>query len=390
MAVARPTVFWFAMSGLAVVMLVLLREILLPFAIGMVLAFLLVPAVDRLERLGIARAVAAVTLVLLLLLAAFGLVVVMFPAIIGESKFFLDEFPRYVVRIQSLIADTSRPWLRQVLGEELKFGEATPALATSMGGAWLEDALRSLWSGGRALISILSLLVVVPIVGIYLLIDWERMIATVDGWLPEAHREDVRAIGHEIRTTVTGFIRGQIVICLVLAVFYAAALRAVGLNHAILIGLTAGLISFVPYLGAGTGLVVALCVAAAQFWPDWTLLVLVGSIFFVGETLADYVLSPRIIGSRVKLNPVWVMFALFACGYLFGFVGLLIAIPLAASIGVVLRFAMRAFLDEVATAPAAPALGERALRTNTGPSVEGRPALEHGSRHAAIQPEEKQ
>src|SRR4030095_2493248 len=133
--------------------------------------------------------------------------------------------------------------------------------------------------------------------------------------------------------------------------------------------LPAGLISFVPSLGAGPGLVVALCVAAAQFWPDWTLLVLVGSIFFVGETLSDYVLSPRIIGSRVKLNPVWVMFALFACGYLFGFVGLLIAIPLAASIGVVLRFAMRAFLDEVATAPAAPALGERALRTNTGPSV---------------------
>jgi predicted PurR-regulated permease PerM len=136
-------------------------------------------------------------------------------------------------------------------------------------------------------------------------------------------------------------VRGQIVICLILAVFYAGALRLTGLNHAVLIGLTAGLISFVPYLGLGVGFVVAACVAIAQFWPDWTPLAVVAGIFLLGETIADYVLSPRIIGSRVKLNPVWLMFALFAFGYLFGFVGLLVAIPLAASLGVILRFAMR-------------------------------------------------
>jgi predicted PurR-regulated permease PerM len=167
------------------------------------------------------------------------------------------------------------------------------------------------------------------------------MIATIDGWMPAKHREDIRALGREIHDTVAGFVRGQIVICLILAVFYAIALKVTGLNHAILIGLTAGLISFVPYLGAGAGLVVAMCVAVAQFWPDWTPLAVVALIFLVGETLADYVLSPRIIGSRVKLNPVWLMFALFAFGYLFGFIGLLVAIPLAASLGVVLRFAMR-------------------------------------------------
>jgi predicted PurR-regulated permease PerM len=126
-----------------------------------------------------------------------------------------------------------------------------------------------------------------------------------------------------------------------LAVFYAAALRLIGLNHAILIGLTAGLISFVPYLGLSVGFVVAACVAIAQSWPDWTPLVEVGGIFLIGEILADYVLSPRIIGRRVNLNPVWLMFSLFAFGYLFGIVGLLVAIPLAASLGVVLRFMMK-------------------------------------------------
>ena len=260
--------------------------------------------------------------------------------------------------MQALIADSSRPWLHKIMGEELHIGESSIKIATTMGGAWLDAALRSLWSGGEVLVSLLSFLVVVPIVSIYLLADWKQMMATVDGWVPAGRREEVRAVGREIHETVAGFVRGQIVICLILGVFYAMALKVVGLNHAILIGVTAGLVSFVPYLGAGSGFVVAMCVAMAQFWPDWMPLVIVGGIFFLGETLADYVLSPRIIGTRVKLNPVWLMFALFAFGYLFGFVGLLIAIPLAASLGVVLRFAMRQLLsspDHRVVAPPIPA-----------------------------------
>ena len=136
-------------------------------------------------------------------------------------------------------------------------------------------------------------------------------------------------------------VRGQTVICLILAVLYATVLRSVGLHHGILIGLIAGLISFIPYLGAGTGFVVSMCVAVSQFWPNWMPIVVVGGTFVVGEMLADYVLAPRIIGRRVKLNPVWLMFALFAFGLLFGFIGLVVAVPLAAALGVLLRFAIR-------------------------------------------------
>jgi predicted PurR-regulated permease PerM len=354
MTVARPTVFWITIAIIVLLMLVLLREILLPFVIGMALAYLLVPAVDRLERVGINRGLAALILILLLAVGFVGLVLVMLPALVGELRFFIEEFPRYVTRVQSLIADRGRPWLHKVMGQEIRVEESVTHTMAAMGSAWLDDIVRSAWSGGKALFSLLSLLVVVPIVSIYLLADWDRMTATIDGWMPARHREDARALGQEIHDTVAGFVRGQIVICLILAVFYAIALKVTGLNHAILIGLTAGLISFVPYLGAGAGLVVAMCVAIAQSWPDWTPLAVVAGIFLTGETLADYVLSPRIIGSRVKLNPVWLMFALFAFGYLFGFVGLLVAIPLAASLGVILRFAMRKSLagSETDTVPA--------------------------------------
>jgi predicted PurR-regulated permease PerM len=341
MRLARPATFWIAVCAVALVALVLLREILLPFVVGALLAYLLVPAVDRLERFGINRTFAALAVMLPLIVGIVAVILVMFPVIIGEIRFFVEEFPRYVTRLQSLVTEASGPWMHSVMGEDLHIEQSSSDVVRTMGSRWLDSFLNSLWSSGRALISLLSLVVVTPIIAIYLAIDWHRMIATVDGWFAPEYRGDIRALGHEIHDTVAGFVRGQVVICLVLAVVYAAALKVTGLNHAILIGITAGLISFVPYLGAATGILVSVCVALDQFWPNWALVVVVGGIFIVGEMLADYVLSPRLIGRRVKLNPVWMLFALFAFGWLFGFIGVLLAIPVAASLGVVLRFARR-------------------------------------------------
>ena len=155
-------------------------------------------------------------LVLLLVVGFVGLVLVMLPALVGELRFFVDEFPRYVTRVQALVADTSRPWLHNVLGQELRIEESATHALTTMGSAWLDELLRSAWSGCKASFSLLSLLVVVPIVSIYLLSDWERMTTTLDGWVSAKHREDVRALGREIHETVAGFVRGQSVICLIL------------------------------------------------------------------------------------------------------------------------------------------------------------------------------
>lgn len=348
MRLAQPATFWIAVSAVALVALVLLHQILLPFVAGALLAYLLVPAVDRLERFGISRSLAALVVFVPLVAGLVAFLLVMLPAIIGELRFFIEQFPSYVARLQSLMTDASHPWLRRIVGDEVHIEPSSADVASAMGSSWLDGFLRSLWSGGLALISLVSLLVVTPIIAIYLAIDWQRMIATVDGWFPPAHRDQIRALGREVHDTVAGYVRGQVVICLVLAVLYATALEMIGLNHAILIGVAAGLISFVPYLGAATGFFVSVCVAMAQFWPNWVPVAIVGGIFIVGEMLADYVLAPRVIGRRVKLNPVWMMFALFAFGWLFGFIGLLLAIPIAASLGVILRFARRQSLASTA------------------------------------------
>ena len=187
------------------------------------------------------------------------------------------------------------------------------------------------------------------------------MTAVVDNWVPPARRETVRTLASEVDDTIGGFIIGQGILCLILALFYAAALSLIGLKHGMLIGIAAGLISFVPYLGSLTGLAVSTCVAIAQFWPNWPAIWIVPAIFFVGQSLSDYVLSPYLVGRRVNLNPVWIVFALFAFGYLFGFVGLLIAVPLAAAIGVVMRFALRRYYASplYVAAPAAPVTSSR-------------------------------
>jgi predicted PurR-regulated permease PerM len=340
---ARPITFWIAMLAAVIAVVVLLREVLLPFVAGAVLAYLLDPLATRLERLGMNRLIATLAIVGLLIVGVVALFVLTAPIIVDEIARFIDSFPRDVKQLRGLATDPSRPWLSKIIGDGLGQAERSFGELTTLATGWLGTFLSSVWSGGRALISVFSLTVVTPIVACYLIFDWNKMMAVVDNWVPPARRDTVRALAREIDDTIGGFVLGQAALCLILGLFYAAALLLIGLKHGLLIGLAAGLMSFVPYLGSLTGLLVATCVAIAQFWPNWTPILIVPAIFFVGQSLADYVLSPYFVGRRVNLNPVWVMFALFAFGYLFGFVGLLIAVPLAAAIGVLVRFALRQY-----------------------------------------------
>ncbi len=343
MNISRPILFWTATLATIVAVIVLLREVMLPFVAGMVLAYLLNPLAKRIERLGIGRLPATLSIVAFVVAALTTLIVLTVPIIFRELSHFIEDVPLYIHRMHTLAADPSRPWLSKMVGEGLGETERSIAELTTFASGWFDAILRSVWSGGRALISILSLGVVAPIVACYLLYDWNKMIATIDNWIPPTHRETVRGLAREVDKTTGGFVRGQGALCLVLAAYYAVALRLIGLDHGIVIGIGAGLISFIPYLGALSGLVIATSIAIAQFWPNWTPISLVPVVFVVGQSLSDYVLSPYFVGRRVHLNPVWVMFALFAFGYLFGFFGLLIAVPAAAAIGVVLRFALRTY-----------------------------------------------
>jgi predicted PurR-regulated permease PerM len=341
MKVARPSVIWIGTLTAIVLMVVLLREILLPFVAGIALAYLLAPVVDRIERIGVNRTVATLGIVGVFVIGVGGVAVLIIPLLGTELVAFIEEVPSYVGRLQAFANNPSRPWLRKLVGEGLNEAELSAGQIASFAADWIPTFLRSLWSDSRTLLSLFSLMVVTPIVTIYLLIDWKRLTATIERLIPAAQRETVLALTGELDDTIAGFLRGQGTICLVLAFYYALALWLIGLNHGILIGLAAGLISFIPYLGSLTGLVLSLFVVVLQFWPSWTLIPVVLGIFVAGQAIADYVLSPYLIASRVQLNPVWIMFAIAAFGYLFGFVGLLIAVPLAAAIGVVIRFAIR-------------------------------------------------
>ena len=204
-------------------------------------------------------------------------------------------------------------------------------------------ALRQIVGGGFALFNVLSLMIVTPVVSFYLLRDWRRAVGLVDSWLPRRYAGVFRAQGLEIDRILAAWLRGQALCCAALAVFYAAALSAVGLDLGLVVGLASGLLSFIPYVGSIAGGVASIGLAFAQF-PDWTGVARVAGVFVLGQVLEGYVIYPRFLGDRVELHAVWVIFALFAGGAAFGFLGVLMAVPVAAAIGVIARFWLRRYM----------------------------------------------
>jgi predicted PurR-regulated permease PerM len=275
-------------------------------------------------------------IVLLILLVA--------PIVGGQLSSFIENIPGYVTKLQTLLSDPSRPWVQKVLGAGFNADKSLGDLVTQ-GVGWLTSFLKSLWSGGRALVSLFSLVVVTPVVAFYLIYDWHRMIRTADSWIPVHQRETVRKLACDIDAAIAGFVRGQTAVCLILGSFYAAALTLSGLNFGLLIGLISGVITFIPYVGSMTGLILALGVAVAQFWPHYSSILIVLGIFLAGQFVEGNLLAPKLVGRRVGLHPLWLIFALLAFGYLFGFVGLLVAVPLAATIGVLVRFALQRYRE---------------------------------------------
>jgi predicted PurR-regulated permease PerM len=336
--------FWPAALAVFILLLWLLSDILLPFFAGFAIAYLLNPLIDCIERLGVSRLVAALLIIVLVVVALVLVILLVAPLLGGQLSSFLEKTPVYVSKLQSLLNDQSRPWMKKLMGAGFDPEKSIGGLV-GQGSAYFTTLLKSLWSGGRAVVSLLSLIVVTPVVAFYLIYDWHRMIATVDGWIPVPQRSTVRHLSREIDAAIAGFIRGQSAVCLILGTFYAVGLTLCGLNFGLLIGLMSGLLTFIPYVGSMTGLILALGVAAAQFWPAYGSILLVLGVFLVGQMLEGTVLTPKLVGKSVGLHPVWLMFALLAFGYLFGFAGLLVAVPLAATIGVLMRFALRRYLE---------------------------------------------
>ncbi|RWH84204.1 MAG: AI-2E family transporter [Mesorhizobium sp.] len=341
----RQIRFWLISAIILAIFLYVFSGILLPFVAGMVLAYFLDPVADRLQRLGLSRLMATIVILFAFIVVLVLAFVILIPVLASQMADFASKLPEYLTRLQSLITSFDPRWLEEQFGVDANgLREGLNSLLTS-GFGLLTTVFTSIWSSGVALVSVVSLFVVTPVVAFYMLLDWDRMVAIVDSWVPRDYVQTVRAIANDINTATAGFVRGQGTLCLVLGAMYATGLTLTGLNFGILIGLFAGLISFIPYVGSLTGLVLAVGVAFVQFWPDWTMVAAVAGVFFVGQFIEGNILQPRLVGKSVGLHPVWLMFSLFAFGALFGFVGLLIAVPASAAVAVLVRFAIARYLE---------------------------------------------
>ncbi len=339
----QAAAFW--LGGLVVILLLVyvFRGILLPFVAGAAFAYALHPAADMLERQGLSRVGATALILAVLTVLVVAVLVLLVPLLVNQMIELLQGLPIYLVRLQEMFGASLNSEWAHFLGIDAASIRASIASFASQGVGIATTVIGSLWSGGRAVIDIVSLLVVTPFITYYLLRDWHLMVARVDRLVPRDHAEEVRQLARDIDHKVSAFVRGQLVVGLLLGIFYAIMLGAIGLNYGLLIGLSAGILSFIPYLGFTVGFTVSIVIAIVQFWPDWLWIAAVVCVFLLGEALESYVLQPRLIGRSVGLHPVWLIFALFAFGLVFGFVGLLIAIPTAAAIAVLLRFGIERY-----------------------------------------------
>jgi predicted PurR-regulated permease PerM len=333
--------FWIVTLVLFLVLLWLLSDILLPFVAGLALAYMQTPLADRLERAGMNRTLAALLIVGFVVLTFALLALLLVPILLEQGAALIADIPTYVTRAQALLSASGPPWLRQLFNGG-DTGKTMTELLTQ-GAGYVATVMKSLWAGGKVLASVISVIVIMPVVTFYLICDWHQMVATLDGWVPPKYRETAHQLAGEIDAAISGFLRGQASVCLIVGIYYAAALSLIGLKFGLLIGLTTGVLTFMPYVGSMTGLLIGTSVAVGQFWPQWTWITGVVGIFLVGQFAEGYVLAPKLVSDRVGLHPVWLIFAMFAFGYLLGFVGLLIAVPLAAAMAVLFRFGLNRY-----------------------------------------------
>jgi len=339
MIAERQLRIWLAVAAGFLLFVYIFSGILLPFVLGMAVGYFFDPAADRLERLGLSRTLAAAALTVLFLVAVVVFVVLLAPLLQAQIIDFVARIPDYAAKLRALAAAFLNLVEARLSPQDLAGLRGALSNVAGDSIAWLVGMLKGLWSSGLAVFNLISLLVITPIVAFYMLRDWDRLVKVVDDLLPRRQADTIREQLRLIDETLAGFVRGQAIVCILLGIFYGVGLSLVGLDFGLLIGLGTGLISFVPYFGMLTGMVVGLGVASAQF-DGWGPVAMVLAVFIVGQIVEGNFVTPKLVGERVGLHPVWMIFALLAGGVLFGFLGLLLSVPVAATIGVLVRFAM--------------------------------------------------
>lgn len=332
--------YWGIVTLVSFIVLWFLGNVLLPFVLGGAIAYCLDPTADWLERHGFNRVMATITITLVASIIFVAGALLVLPTLIQQLVGLVEILPQLIQDFRGFLTER----FPALLDSESQLSQSLVSIGDTIqakGGALLNSVL----SSAAGLVNVVVLIILVPVITFYLLMDWDRMIAEIDRLLPRDHAPVIRELGGKINETLAAFIRGQGTVVLILGTYYALALMLVGLQFGLVVGAVAGLISFIPYIGALVGGALALGLALFQFWGEWVWLGAVVVIFFVGQFLEGNILTPKLVGSSVGLHPVWLIFALSVFGSLFGFVGMLVAVPVAASIGVVVRFSLGRYQD---------------------------------------------
>lgn len=340
--IRRQWLFWLGFGVVALLLLWLLRGMLLPFILGLAIAFFLDPAADFLERRGLSRLWATSLIVFVFFLVVTLLALLIVPRVIDQAVELVRQLPALYQRLR----DLAEPLIQRAMDATGSGGDSSNMIGNVLEkvASITANVVGALVGGGIILVDVISLLLITPIVAFYMLRDWDRIIAAVDGWLPRRYAPTIREQAAEVQRVLAGFVRGQATVCLALAVFYAIGLSVVGLKYGLIIALLSGLLSFIPFVGTLFGFVASVGVAIAQFWPDYWMVAIVAGIYIAGQMIEGNILSPWLVGNQVNLHPVWMIFGLMAGGALFGFVGVLLAVPVFASIGVLTRFGLRRYM----------------------------------------------
>ncbi|HWX48812.1 MAG TPA: AI-2E family transporter [Roseomonas sp.] len=329
----------------ALFLLWLFSAILTPFVLAACIAYFLDPLATRLTRLGLPRGFASLLLITALMALALIALLLLYPLIISQVGTLLARLPSYIAGVGNAVQEALAA-LEDRIGPEM-LNTRLRDLAVSQVGAilsFLGTTATRLIGGGYALLNVFTLVVVTPVVAFYLLRDWPAIMLRIESWLPRRSAATLRQLAKDADRVLSAWLRGQLLCCALLAVYYAIALSAVGLELGLIVGLTAGVLSFIPYVGSMTGLATALLLAVGQF-GTWNGVGLVAAVFITGQVVEGYIIYPRLLGDRVELHAVWVIFALFAGGVAFGFLGVLLAVPMAAALGVLARYWLRRYLE---------------------------------------------
>lgn len=334
--------FWFWAITVAVIfgMLFWLDSVLMPFLIGAAIAYFMDPVADRLERAGLSRMLATAIISLLGIVVFILAFLLLIPAIISQAIELFTALPAAFSEAHAFLTEHF-PQMQDA-------DSVLRRTLDSLGHTIQEKSLKlieTLLTSFGSLLSLIMLFIIVPAVAIYLLLDWDRMIAAIDNVMPRDHLDTIRRLASEIDQTLSGYVRGMGTVCLILGTYYSIVLIACGLNYGLFIGAFAGFVTFIPYIGATLGAILAIGMAIFQFWGDWFHIALVAILFFAGQIAEGNFITPKLVGNSIGLHPVWLIFALSVFGSLFGFVGMLAAVPIAACIGVLARFAIAQYKD---------------------------------------------